>query len=63
MIMKNTLSQLLEQSNKKTKVSYKNKDKRTSFDESFGIKKMEIALNYIGDAENSLALSKKLAKV
>lgn len=61
--MKNTLSQILEQANKKTKVSYKNKEKRISFDESFGIKKMEIALDFIGGAGNSIALSKKLAKV
>ena len=59
--MKNNVSQLLEKANKKTKVTYKNKEKRISFDESFGNKKMEIATNLIGSSENSLALARKLA--
>ena len=60
--MNTKLSQLLEKANKKTKVTYKNKEKRISFDESFGDKKMEIASNFIGSSENSLALARKLAK-
>jgi hypothetical protein len=59
--MKNTLKNILDKSGKKTEISFKNKEKRSSFDESFGKNKMEIASTFIGGDENSIALSKKLA--
>ena len=60
--IKNMLNKILDESNKRTKVSYKNKEKRNSFDESFGKNKMEISDNFIGSDENSIELSKKLHK-
>ena len=53
--------EILEQLSKKcTVVSYKNKEKRKSFDETFGRRKMELALKVIGD--NSDILLEKLNK-
>jgi hypothetical protein len=57
--MKNIIKDILDKSGKKTVVSYKDKDNRQSFDETFGKNKMEIASKIIGD--NSISLSKKLA--
>ncbi|QOG03894.1 hypothetical protein [Flavobacterium sp. MDT1-60] len=57
--MKNMIKDILNKSEKKTTVSYKEKENRKSFDETFGKQKMEIASNFIGD--NSISLSKKLA--
>lgn len=57
--MKNIIKDILSKSGKKTTVSYKDKDNRKSFDETFGKQKMEIASSFIGD--NSISLSKKLA--
>jgi len=57
--MKNILKNILDQSVKKTTVSYQDKENRKSFDETFGKTKMEIASKFIGD--NSVSLSKKLA--
>ena len=57
--MKNILRQILEKSGKNTKVSYKNKEKREFFDETFGKNKMEISNKIIG--ENSILLSNKLS--
>jgi hypothetical protein len=57
--MKNIIKDILNKSEKKTTVSYKDKENRKSFDETFGKQKMEIASNFIGD--NSISLSKKLA--
>ena len=57
--MKNMIKDILNKSEKKTAVSYKDKENRKSFDETFGKQKMEIASNFIGD--NSISLSKKLA--
>ena len=57
--MKNIIKDILDKSGKKTVVSYKNKDNRQSFDETFGKNKMEIASKIIGD--NSISFSKKLA--
>ena len=57
--MENIIKDILNKSGKKTTVSYKDKENRTSFDETFGKQKMEIASKLIG--ENSLSLSKKLA--
>lgn len=45
-------------SKKCTVVSYKNKEKRKSFDENFGRRKMDLALKVIGD--NSDILLQKL---
>ncbi|MFH7018144.1 hypothetical protein [Flavobacterium sp. FlaQc-47] len=61
--MKDILKNLLNKSEKKTAVSFENKDKRNSLDESFGNSKMEIASKFIGIDENSIALSKKLARI
>ena len=58
--MSNTLKNILDKSGKKTTISYSNKENRKSFDESFANKKMEIATNFIGSKENSIALAKKL---
>jgi len=58
--MSNTLKNILDKSGKKTTISYNNKENRKSFDESFANKKMEIATNFIGSKENSIALAKKL---
>ncbi|WP_144444484.1 hypothetical protein [Flavobacterium sp. 9] len=60
--MKNILKNLIAKSGKKTVVSFENKDKRNSLDESFGKEKIEIASKFIGNDENSIALSKKLAE-
>ncbi|WP_394773259.1 hypothetical protein [Flavobacterium sp.] len=60
--MKDILKNLLEKSGKKTAVTFANKDKRNSLDESFGKNKIEIASKFIGNDENSVALSKKLAE-
>ena len=57
--MKNIIKDILDKSEKKTAVSYKNKESRVSFDENFGKQKMEIASKIIAD--NSISLSKKLA--
>jgi len=57
--MKNIIKNILDKSEKKTSISYKNKENRKSFDETFGKTKMEIASTLIGD--NSISLSKKLA--
>ncbi|MDR7208865.1 hypothetical protein [Flavobacterium piscis] len=57
--MKNIIKDILDKSGKKTVVSYKDKENRKSFDETFGKNKMEIASKIIGD--NSISLSKKLA--
>jgi hypothetical protein len=57
--MKNIIKDILDKSEKKTAVSYKNKESRVSFDETFGKQKMEIASKIIAD--NSISLSKKLA--
>jgi hypothetical protein len=57
--MRITIKNILEKSQKKSTVSYKNKENRKSFDETFGKEKMEIASKFIGD--NSVYLSKKLA--
>ena len=57
--MKNMIKDILSKSEKKTTVSYKDKENRKSFDETFGKQKMEIASNFIGD--HSISLSKKLA--
>lgn len=57
--MKNTIKNILDKSGKKTTVTYKDKESRKSFDETFGKQKMEIASQFIGD--NSISLSKKLA--
>ena len=57
--MENIIKNILNKSGKKTTVSYKDKENRKSFDETFGKKKMEIASKFIGD--NSISLSKKLA--
>ncbi|MEO7975661.1 hypothetical protein [Flavobacterium sp.] len=57
--MKNIIKDILDKSGKKTVVSYKDKDNRQSFDETFGKNKMEIASKIIGD--NSISLSEKLA--
>lgn len=57
--MENIIKDILNKSGKKTTVSYKDKENRTSFDETFGKQKMEIASKLIG--ENSVSLSKKLA--
>jgi len=58
-VMKNTIKNILEKSGKKTTVSYKDKESRTSFDETFGKQKIEIASKLIGN--NSVSLSQKLA--
>jgi carbon monoxide dehydrogenase subunit G len=58
--MKSTLKEIIEKSGKNTKVSYLNKEKRVTFDESFGKSKMELARKIIG--ENSVLLSKKLSR-
>ena len=53
--------EILEQLSKKcTVVSFKNKEKRKSFDETFGDRKMELARKVIGD--NSDILLEKLNK-
>ena len=57
--MKNIIQDILDKSGKKTVVTYKDKENRKSFDETFGKTKMEIASKIIGD--NSVSLSKKLA--
>lgn len=57
--MKNIIKDILNESGKKTTVSYKDKENRKSFDETFGKQKMEVASSLIGD--NSISLSKKLA--
>lgn len=57
--MKNIIKNILNESGKKTTVSYKDKENRKSFDETFGKQKMDIASGLIGD--NSISLSKKLA--
>lgn len=57
--MKNTIKNILDKSRKKTTVTYKDKENRTSFDKTFGKQKMEIASQFIAD--NSVSLSKKLA--
>jgi len=56
--MKNIIKNILDKSGKKSTVTYKNKENRKSFDETFGKEKMEIASKFIGD--NSVNLSKKL---
>ncbi len=61
--MGNKLKNILADSNKKTVVSIENKHKRTSFDDSFGKKKMEIAAKFIGGEANSIALAKKLGSI
>lgn len=58
--MKKSWKNILKESGKKTTVSYKNKDKRVSFDDSFGKSKMEIASSLIGSKENAIAIAKKL---
>ncbi|MCI9843992.1 hypothetical protein [Flavobacterium pectinovorum] len=57
--MQNIIKNILEKSGKKSTVSYKNKENRKSFDETFGKEKMEIASKFIGN--NSVDFSKKLA--
>ncbi|MBF4517491.1 hypothetical protein IRZ71_14090 [Flavobacterium sp. ANB] len=57
--MKNIIKNILDKSGKKSTVSYKDKENRKSFDETFGKEKMEIASKFIGD--DSINLSKKLA--
>jgi hypothetical protein len=59
--MKETLKNILDKSGKKTTISYENKEIRKSFDEKFGVKKMDLAAKIIGD--NSIILSKKLASI
>lgn len=59
--MKNTLKNILEKSGKKTVISFKDKDKRKSLDESFGKNKIEIVSKFIGSEQNSIALSRKLS--
>ena len=58
--MKIVLKELIEKSGKKTAISYKNKEKRKSFDESYAKTKMNIIKEFIGS--NSLEVSKKLEK-
>lgn len=58
--MKSLLKELIEQSGKKTTISYHNKDKRKSFDESYAKGKITIIKNFIGN--NSIKVSQKLAK-
>jgi hypothetical protein len=60
--MKKTLKKILDKSGQKATVSFKNKEKRKSFDESFGKQKMEEVSKRIGGDQNSLALAKKLAE-
>ncbi len=57
--MTSLLKDLIEKSGKKTSVHYNGKENRVRFDDSFGKKKVELATKFIGDDENSLALSKK----
>ncbi len=57
--MKNTIKTILDKSKKKTTVTYTDKENRTSFDETFGKQKMEIASKLIGD--NSITISEKLS--
>ncbi|BDU23457.1 MULTISPECIES: hypothetical protein [unclassified Flavobacterium] len=57
--MKNTIKTILDKSKKKTTVTYIDKENRTSFDETFGKQKMEIASKLIGD--NSITISEKLS--
>lgn len=61
--MTTLLKDLIEQSGKKTEVHYKDKEKRVRFDDSFGKKKVELATKFIGDDDNSLALSQKLENI
>lgn len=53
--MATTIRQQIEMSGKKTVVTYKGKDKRTSFDESVPQKKVELISKFIGDKSSILA--------
>jgi len=56
----NQLKSIIDRSGKKTTVSFKGKDKRTSFDETFEKSKMDLAARFIGDEKNSVAMGAKL---
>jgi hypothetical protein len=61
--MKNTLKNILEKAGKKTVVSYKNKDIRKSFDQSFEKTKMDLVSSFIGSDSNAYALEKKASNI
>ncbi|MDM1408199.1 hypothetical protein [Myroides sp. DF42-4-2] len=52
------IKDILKKSGKNGEVFYKNKEKRTSFDETFSKNKMEIASKFIGSS--SVLLAEKL---
>lgn len=56
--MSTKLQKILQKSGKHTSVTFKNKEKRKGFDETFTKKKMEIAEKLIGN--KSVDLAKKL---
>ena len=58
--MKIVLKELIKKSGKKTTISYDNKNKRKSFDESYAKIKMNIIKEFIGN--KSLEVSNKLAE-
>ncbi len=60
--MGNKIQHIIDKSGKKCSVSFEGKEKRKSFNEVFGKKKMDIAIDFIGNSENSVALSKILNK-
>jgi hypothetical protein len=53
--MSKELTNILNKSGKIKVISYKNKDKRKSFDENFGKNKMEIASKVIGNNASKIA--------
>ena len=59
--MSKIIKEIINKSGKKTSVSFENKEKRIAFNEAFGKKKMDIAINFIGGKEKAIALSKHLA--
>ncbi|MCB9234816.1 MAG: hypothetical protein H6581_24395 [Bacteroidia bacterium] len=61
--MSEKLKNIIEKSGKKGTVSFKGKENRTSFDESFGRKKVELVKTLIGSEENFNSLNEKLNSV
>jgi len=58
--MSKVLKNIINSSGKKTVVSYTNKEKRTSFDQSFGKDKIDMIDTIISNSKDSKALADKL---
>jgi hypothetical protein len=61
--MSSLLKNIIKNSAKKQSVSFKNKEKRTTFDESFGKDKIQLINKIIGSNENFIKLNEKLKSI